>query len=366
MTILFLILLLLLALAVQMRVFQCSLKMLRSDYWPERKIVDPEDPFDVVVSVRNMSSHYVPFVKVEEFFREPIYVQQQDEHISGDAVRGGALFTGTADLRAYQEVQFRIPVAVRERGRYVLGHPELAGGDFLGLREKTRTMEQYREIVVAPREISEPEISQVMGSFLGDLSVRRFLYEDPVLTVGFREYTGREPMKMISWKQSARRGSWMVNQYDYTTEASVMVLLNLDSPMLTEERAEWCFSAARTVCAALEKQRIPYRFRTNAVQAGGLNVDADVGEGLGEVHFLTVLECLGRGMAKAADSMERLIREAEERERMAGEMSRGIVFLTPGKETVEGYGSSAGRSEQGNLLILSAMTECEEMERKDR
>ena len=97
-----------------------------------------------------------------------------------------------------------------------------------------------------------------------------------------------------------------------------MVLLNLDSPMLTEERAEWCFSAARTVCAALEKQRIPYRFRTNAVQAGGLNVDADVGEGLGEVHFLTVLECLGRGMAKAADSMERLIREAEERERMAG------------------------------------------------
>lgn len=68
MTLLFLILLLLLALAVQMRVFQCSLKMLRSDYWPERKIVDPEDPFDVVVSVRNMSSHYVPFVKVEEFF----------------------------------------------------------------------------------------------------------------------------------------------------------------------------------------------------------------------------------------------------------------------------------------------------------
>src|SRR5699024_304525 len=210
MTILFLILLLLLALAVQMRVFQCSLKMLRSDYWPERKIVDPEDPFDVVVSVRNMSSHYVPFVKVEEFFREPIYVQQQDEHISGDAVRGGALFMGTADLRAYQEVQFRIPVAVRERGRYVLGHPELAGGD---------------------------------------LSVRRLLYEEPVLTVGVREYTGREPMKMISWKQSARRGSWMVNQYDYTTEASVMVLLNLDSPMLTEERAEWCFSAARTVCA---------------------------------------------------------------------------------------------------------------------
>lgn len=44
MTLLFLILLLLLALAVQMRVFQCSLKMLRSDYWPERKIVDPEDP----------------------------------------------------------------------------------------------------------------------------------------------------------------------------------------------------------------------------------------------------------------------------------------------------------------------------------
>ena len=89
MTILFLILLLLLALAAQMRVFQCSLKMLRSDYWPERKIVDPEDPFDVVVSVRNMSSHYVPFVKVEEFFREPIHVLQQDAHISGDAVRGG-------------------------------------------------------------------------------------------------------------------------------------------------------------------------------------------------------------------------------------------------------------------------------------
>ena len=54
-----------------------------------------------------------------------------------------------------------------------------------------------------PRDWADSS-ADVLSGFLGDVSVRRFIYEDPVLTTGFREYTGREPMKHISWTQSAR------------------------------------------------------------------------------------------------------------------------------------------------------------------
>ena len=44
----------------------------------------------------------------------------------------------------------------------------------------------------------------MLGGFLGELSVNRYLYEDPILTAGYRPYTSGDPMRSIAWKQSVR------------------------------------------------------------------------------------------------------------------------------------------------------------------
>ena len=58
--------------------------------------------------------------------------------------------------------------------------------------------------------------------------MRRFILDDPSLLVGYREYTGREPMKQISWNQTAKTGRLTVRQNDHTTDRIAMVIVNMD------------------------------------------------------------------------------------------------------------------------------------------
>ncbi len=78
----------------------------------------------------------------------------------------------------------------------------------------------------------------MLGGVIGDISVNRFIFEDPMLTVGFSEYTGREPMRDISWTQSARLGRMMVKNYDHTVDLSVTILLNVQSVLNVFEDEE--------------------------------------------------------------------------------------------------------------------------------
>ena len=243
-------------------------------------------------------------------------------------------------------------MSISRRGYYPLPGLEIARGDFLGLREESRRSRRFRFVTVAPREAEDAGFQDVLGGFLGDISVRRFLHEDPVLTAGYRAYTGREPMKSISWTQSARGLGLMVKKYDFTSEPAVSVLLNADGPRSPEhsERMERCFSLARTVCRVLEERGIGYDFTTNASSAELFSDVADLGAGLGGQHFSAVLERLGRADCRAAYSGERLLERSA-----ASNSGKGRILITPGAE----FGDSPALARLreltgGSVLILRA------------
>ena len=343
----FVLFLLLLLLAAQTWALRRCLESVREDYWTEKTIVDCEEEFAVLLSVTNRSRRYLPFVKVS------LGLPRGCTLASGSG-SGKEKAAYTCSLRPWQEVRFRVPVKIGHRGRYVLRHPELTGGDFLGLREQQRECPQFREVIAAPKRQTCPRLDQALGSFLGDYSVRRFLYEDPVLTAGYREYTGQEPMKQIAWKQSARVGSWMVRQQDHTVEPAVTVLLNVETRE-SMEMTEAAFSLARTVCEALEERRIKYDFATNASQAGGRKRGAEVAEGLGESHILHVLECLGRGLVEAGRPFFDMLEEAA----LRTGRNRGLLVITPGEglecPARNAEGLDRWRKESGgNVQILCA------------
>ena len=167
---------------------------------------------------------------------------------------------------------------------------------------------------------------EVLGDFLGDYTVRRFILEDPVLTMGFREYTGREPMKMISWKQSAQRQRLMVKEYDHTIEPVLSILVNTETTCEDcGELLEKAYSLARSVCSNLEAKGISYDFYTNAQMAGGTGDNHMVNEGLGSRHFAKVMELLGRSMQIHSFSHSMLLKIAREN----GGNERGLIIITP-------------------------------------
>lgn len=206
--------------------------------------------------------------------------------------------------RQVNTLHFSLP----HRGRYQLGGMVLSAGDFLGMKKDMLRQNACREVVVLPRRCSDPDVLRTLGGFLGDISVRRFILEDPVLTIGFREYTGREPMKSISWTQSARAGQLLVKQYDHTVDVTVTVLLNAEGGSL--EQMEQCFSLARTACELLEEKGIPYDFRTNGDLIGPMGPIPHISEGLGRPHLNTILYGLGRAGGRCLAPLERLVEQS--------------------------------------------------------
>ena len=184
-----------------------------------KKVVDPGEVFEVVTTIENNKLLPVTSLRVCENVPEEI-TYAEDELEYDIAIKHNKMSNATvAEWKTYlmpkQKLTKRVPVMIERRGRYFFSGATVYGGDFLGFSETAEGYYGMNEVVVLPRKIECSAEIEALGGFLGDVSVRRFIMEDPVLTLGYREYTGNEPMRAISWTQSARMGNLMVKNYDH-------------------------------------------------------------------------------------------------------------------------------------------------------
>jgi hypothetical protein len=309
------------------------LDFVRYGTYSSKPSVDPGESFEIVSVIENTRRLPLSFVEIQQILPLEISI---DLKIAGkhytESGPGGSWsptlrLRSTAYLLPRQRLERRIPASLPARGIYHLRGASLHSGDFLGLRRTSRRFDRTSEIVVLPAPAEEAPELAALGGFLGDISVRRFIMEDPVLTLGFRDYTGREPQKAISWVLTARFGKLMVKKYDHTLEPTVTVLLNVECPgnEPDTESVERCFSLARTVCEAFEERRIKYGFITNAFAVGAVGGWSAVADGLGKSHLSAILEGLGRATYDCTEPFEKT---AERAARIA-ENGRSHVIITP-------------------------------------
>lgn len=315
---------------LQLFVPERAMEHLDADRYPESLLAEPGEPLTVQVEVKNNSRRLFPFVAVA--MRIPFAQESAVED---------SFWLGPRKARTSQ-----FPVTIPKRGRYVLEDMRLRCGDFLGMKEYIRTCGSYREIIVAPKALPTARLDVLMGGFLGDVSVNRFILEDPVLTLGYREYTGTEPMKRISWAQSARHGNLMVKKNDFTVEPSVSILLNVQTDLeRPAEALEACYSLARTLCQILENRGVRYSFTSNGQLLGYKDTGAGVA-GLGQRHFSAILETLGRSAGSAAVPLPLMLEKELQRPE-----SCGRILITPGGSEADSR-LLARLRENGPLTVL--------------
>jgi len=279
------------------------------DYQCSKLLIEPGEEFEIITTITNNSRRFVPFVKVEEFFPSELIIKDV-KIATRDDLKGNKRYISTIYLMPRSKLVRRITASFDARGRYIFHGGDLRGGDFLGISENIAHFHLFREIVVYPKRIVAPDIDSAMGGFMGDISVRRFIIEDPILTIGSREYTGREPMKAISWSHSARVGRLMVKQFDHTIDPAVSVLFDIqsfDEDATIAEKKEFCFKAARTVCETLESQSMKYDFITNAITMDAFSRWSYINESIGTRHISIILEGLGRATHSSIESLREII-----------------------------------------------------------
>ena len=340
----FVVLLIAVTLVLQHRAAGRAAIYIRADHKPETNLAEPGEGFDLILTVGNAGRMWLPFVRLRE--KLPPEILPQDLSAAEKEPLGGHSVSFTAWLAPGKQQTFRLPVRIEQRGRYLLPPMMVAAGDFLGIEEEEHPYPLFREVVIPPKEAPETAVNQVLGGFLGDVSVRRYLYEDPVLIAGFHEYSGHEPMRSISWSRSLRSNSLMVKNYDHTAESSVTVLL--DVAECTDALLERCCSLTRTVCRLLEDAGTEYSFASNAELAGNFTREASLASGLGQRHFSALLECLGRATGRSAKTCEALFVQAVD-----GQTARGCILITSNAATADLLALRRWKGAGNTLLVLT-------------
>lgn len=291
-----------------------------------KQLIEPDEKFDMITTVRNATYRFMPFIRISEDVPNITGVEASIVATGFDESR--AKLYSTIYMMPRQKMTRRVSVSLDTRGRYSFNGATLFGGDFLGLAEKARQFPMAREVVVLPRRLDAMDFDQTLGGFLGDISVNRFILEDPVLTLGFREYTGREPMKQISWPVTARTGRMMVKNFDHTLDITVAVVLNIHTKAFgyaSHPMMEKCYSMVRGICEQLEEKHITYSFCTNAIAVNMSGAWEYVSDGLGGAHLAGILEGLGRATYACRGNSEELLEGARRR----AESGRAHIIVTP-------------------------------------
>lgn len=207
-------------------------------------------------------------------------------------------YTYVSYILPYQRVKRTYQIKAKERGLYQIKETNLGLGDFIGFKMIYKNININKEIVVLPRKKDLKKSLVPMGSLNGNVSVRRWIIDDPLMILGIREYTGNEPQKYIHWQSSLKHGRLMVKNFDFTTDNSIIIVLNIETikPFwagIEKDHIENSISLVRGVMEELEDKKIPYGFITNAFGSNSTTTQFYY-PGLGRNQLAFLLEMLGR------------------------------------------------------------------------
>ncbi|MDF2486345.1 MAG: hypothetical protein K0R46_2513 [Herbinix sp.] len=279
---------------------------------PSKLGCEPEEVFWLQTTLTNYSVRTISYLKMEELFPKEIHILGVADQTMAD--HRCRLQVSMLSIRGRQKITRTLQASLPNRGVYAVEGCSLLRGDFLGIKEKCKLVEQREEIIIFPRLLQEASILQALSGYYGDFSSRRFYIEDPILVSSYMDYTGREPLRSISWTQSARRNQIMVKEFDHTMDMSVTILLDVYqhwSEGAHREELEYCFSLARTIAEEMEKKKVSYRLLTNAY----IRSDSSAYEGLrkagqGAHHYTTLLYTLGQADANSFRDIDELYQMA--------------------------------------------------------
>ncbi|MGN1341068.1 MAG: DUF58 domain-containing protein [Oscillospiraceae bacterium] len=230
-----------------------------------------DDYIEIVEEIDNAKPLPLPWVRTEINCSRWLSFFGQAE-IKDNAQKG--LISGIFTLRGRQKCRRTWRVKCEKRGVFSIEDATVTVSDLFGLVKSARVIKMNQQIRVLPIPVDMEAAGMSSDVFIGDISVRRFVLPDPFVISGAREYTGREPMNRIHWKQSARNGSLMVYNNEFTTERRVLIVLNMQRSFhgLNQQLSvptlealikgaafmlDWCCNT-HTACALTANTTVPF------------------------------------------------------------------------------------------------------------
>ncbi|MFB9751087.1 DUF58 domain-containing protein [Paenibacillus hodogayensis] len=171
----------------------------------------------------------LPWLRLESLMQSGLRFHSQ----ANLDISSGELFQNHRSLFSlmpYTQITRRHRILCLKRGCYDLQSATMTSGDLLGLFTTYRMLsfERQTRLLVYPPRIPLGDIPLPSHSWQGDVSVQRWIVDDPFRIAGVRPYRYGDTMNMINWSATARAGSLQVHRRDFTADHRIMIVLNME------------------------------------------------------------------------------------------------------------------------------------------
>ncbi len=160
-------------------------------------------------------------------------------------------------LKSYSKIRREWKVVCTHRGEFTVERVLLVTADLLGTERVSASAKELGGMLTVLPKCCETagELLPLCCRAMGEQPVKRSLLTDPFSVAGSRPYTGREPLRRMDWKTSARVGSLMVRTEEPAQQRQLVIAFTAQTGecgrrFVTDEAAEHTIR----VCAQLFRE----------------------------------------------------------------------------------------------------------------
>ena len=194
---------------------------------------------------RRLSSNRVFFgeevkMEVEVSNRKPLplpWLQADDEipkevtllkgMVSSDYSMTHQLLSNLFSINWYHKVKRHYTIRCPHRGYFTFGPTKISSGDVFGFFTRYKEIDTRDYLIVYPKIVPLEKLGIPSRQPLGEIRTRNHIFQDPVLTMGIREYQYGDSLKSIHWKSTARTGRLQTKIFEPTTTIDMGIFLDV-------------------------------------------------------------------------------------------------------------------------------------------
>ncbi len=252
---------------------------------------------EMIERIQNRKLLPIPWLRIEVKMSPYLKFTQQQTDMS---IKYDEFHKSFFSLMPFTGITRRHRILCRKRGCYRLITAAMTCGDAFGSQELYQDFHVNSELLVYPKLLPLTNIPFPSHSWMGDVTVRRWIMEDPFIISGVREYQYGDPLNRINWKASVRTGEVQVFQLDRTADPRIMILLNIDlnesmwDAITDLELIERGISYSAAIAQYAIENGIPVGFGSNAYEMDNEKQPIYVEPQPGQGQLTYLLEVLAR------------------------------------------------------------------------
>ncbi len=315
MKLIFLVVLIYAIVSLQAYIFRkYSFQNLNYSYRFNRDEVFEGEEFSLVEIIKNNKLMPLPWLRSDITASKWLEFGEANAQAVSDETR---IVSSFFTLGGYKAVTRTWNVNCTKRGEFEIKKAHLVSSDLFGQAKMSRGVDVAYTILVLPSTVDLEDMFILPRYLQGDTITKRQLAEDPFYISGIREYTDRDPMNSIHWAATAKEQKLMVRNYEYTSQQSLTILLNIKSQefeygkVVHPDLVEGSIRVCASLISLATEEGLPLNLYTNApVNDTSMDITSTV-IASGNEHAMDLMRILAKLRIKAICNVAELFNYVE-------------------------------------------------------